>query len=327
VDEFERIDRLIAPLASGHPGTYGLANDGAVFACSAGNELVLTKDMMAEGVHFLPDDPPDLVARKLLRTNLSDLAAMGAAARGYLLGLALDANRDDTWIASFFSGLAQDQEIFGITLLGGDTILSERGVLTLSLTAIGEVAAGRALTRSGAQAGDIVAVSGTIGDSALGLMVLQEKLAALGPQSAAFLGDRYRLPQPRLALGAALIGLARAALDVSDGLLADAGHIARRSGLRVELDWPQVPLSAAAREAVDARPDLRGNIVAGGDDYELLFTLPEAHWPDIERLALVCDTPVTRIGRCVAGEGVALLDAGGAELATFMRGWRHGSRE
>lgn len=327
MDEFQRIDELIAPLARGHAGTFGLANDAAVFAHAAGNELVLTKDMMAEGVHFLPGDPPDLVARKLLRTNLSDLAAMGAVGRGYLLGLGLDAGRDDAWIAAFFAGLAQDQEHFAITLLGGDTILAEHGVLTLSLTAIGEVAAGRALTRSGAQVGDIVAVSGTIGDGALGLMVLQERLSGLGSRSAAYLAGRYRLPQPRMALGAGLVGLARGALDVSDGLLADAGHIARRSGLRIELAWADVPLSAAAREAIGAQPDLRETIAGGGDDYELLFTVAEERWPEIEDLARDCGTSVTRIGRCLAGEGVALLDAEGTELATAIRGWRHGSRE
>ena len=325
MDEFERIDRLIAPLARGHAGTFDLANDGAVLSHAPGNELVLTKDMMAEGVHFLPDDPPELVARKLLRTNLSDLAAMGAVARGYLLGLGLDGRHDESWIGAFFDGLAQDQEIFGITLLGGDTILVRSGVLTLSLTAIGEVTAGTALTRSGAQPGDVVAVSGTIGDGALGLLVRQGKLPALDAEHARFLEDRYRLPQPRMALGEGLIGSVHAALDVSDGLLADAGHIARRSGVRVELDWSSVPLSAAALQALHHAPDLRQTVIGGGDDYELLFTVPEERWPTVQEISRTCATPVTGIGRCVAGEGVVIRDEDGAEIATALRGWRHGS--
>ena len=324
MDEFQRIDTLIAPLARGHAGTFDLANDAAVLAHAPGNELVLTKDMMAEGVHFLPDDPADQVAKKLLRTNLSDLAAMGAEARGYLLGLGLDGRHDDAWIAAFFRGLARDQEIYGVTLLGGDTILADRGVLTLSLTAVGEIKAGTSLTRSGAQVGDVVAVSGTIGDAALGLLVRRGGLGALDPEARAFLEDRYRLPQPRMALGAGLVGLGHAALDVSDGLLADAGHIARRSGLHISLDWAEVPLSEAARAALDHDPSLRETIVTGGDDYELLFTVPEQGWPAVMQLSQACNIPVTRIGRCAPGEGVSVRDATGVDFSPESRGWRHG---
>ena len=324
MDEFQRIDTLIAPLARGHAGAFGLANDGAVLAHAPGNELVLTKDMMAEGVHFLPDDPADQVAQKLLRTNLSDLAAMGAQARGYLLGLALDGRHDDAWIAAFFAGLARDQETFGITLLGGDTIMAEQGVLTLSLTAVGEIAAGASLTRSGAQVGDIVAVSGSIGDAALGLLVRRGGLDALDPAARAFLEDRYRLPRPRMALGAGLVGLAHAALDVSDGLLADAGHIARRSGLRIALDWDSVPLSQAAGKALAVDPSMRVTVVTGGDDYELLFTVPQERWQTVMQLSRLCDVVVSRIGRCEEGQGVCIRDASGVDFAPESRGWRHG---
>ncbi|MDA0220621.1 MAG: thiamine-phosphate kinase [Proteobacteria bacterium] len=326
MDEFERIDAMIAPLARGHAGTFDLTNDAAVLAPSPGNEIVLTKDMMAEGVHFLPDDPPEQVAAKLLRTNLSDLAAMGARARGYLLGLGLDGGRDEDWLARFFEGLAQDQTLFDVFLLGGDTIVARKGILTLSLTAVGEIRAGAALTRSGAREGDIVAVSGTIGDAALGLLVRRGELGGLSAGDRAWLEDRYRLPQPRMALGQGLVGLAHAALDVSDGLMADAGHLARRSGMRIELAWDQVPLSAAARRAVGMAPELRDTVVGGGDDYELLFTLPQERWDALLRVAQDCDTPVTRIGRCRAGQGVAILDASGENFAPAIGGWRHGEQ-
>lgn len=325
MDEFDLIDRLIAPLAAAEPGTYGLANDAAVLAPSPGREIVLTKDLMTEGVHFLPDDPPGLVARKLLRTNLSDLAAMGARARGYLLGLCLDRGRDETWLAAFFDGLRRDQEEFGVVLMGGDTIAVPSGVLTLSLTAVGEVVVGGALTRSGAGEGDLVCVSGTIGDGALGLLVRRGGLQSLAPEDRAFLEDRYRLPRPRLALGQSLVGRATAALDVSDGLLADAGHIARRSGLRLELRWPDVPLSEAARRAVEADPGLVASVVGGGDDYELLFTVPPERWASVREAADACGCAVAAIGRCGAGEGVILRDGTGADITPAGAGWRHAS--
>lgn len=324
MDEFERIDAMIAPLARGHAGTFDLTNDAAVLAPTPGNEIVLTKDMMALGVHFLPDDPPELVARKLLRTNLSDLAAMGARARGYLLGLAIDGDRDEAWLGGFFAGLAQDQEIYEVVLLGGDTIVARQGVLTLSLTAIGEMPAGTALTRSGARPGDIIAVSGTIGDGALGLLVRQGKLHPESDDDRDFLEDRYRLPQPRMALGAGLVGLASAALDISDGLIADAGHLARRSGLRIALEWPRVPLSPAAGRVLQGDAALRSTVVGGGDDYELLFTLAEEHWAELQDVAAACGTSVTRIGRCLAGQGVSILDTAGADFAPAKGGWRHG---
>lgn len=325
MDEFERIDTLIAPLARGHAGTFDLTNDAAVFQPAAGNEIVLTKDMMAQGVHFLRDDPPDQVARKLLRTNLSDLAAMGARARGYLLGLGLDGDRDEAWLESFFNGLAQDQRRFDVVLLGGDTISVAGGILTLSLTAIGEVEAGRALTRSGAAPGDIVAVSGTVGDGALGLLARKGSLDMPQGLLRDALVDRYRLPQPRMALGMALVGVASAALDVSDGLLADAGHIAHRSHVAIALDWPRVPLSDAVEEALRRQPGLRAEVVSGGDDYELLFTVAEERWPGVVAAARASATPVARIGHCTAGSGVTIRDADGVDFTPEATGWRHGA--
>ncbi len=235
--EFELIARYLAPLAEGEPGALGLRDDAAVISPPAGRDLVLAADALVEGVHFLPTDPPGLVARKLLRVNLSDLAAMGARPCGYLMTAAWPKGRAEAWIADFAAGLARDQEIFGIGLLGGDTT-GTPGPLSLSLTAVGTTPSGRRLERGGARAGDSLYVSGTLGDGALGLRVLQGALDGLDTAERDWLIDRYRLPRPRLALGESLLaqGLASAAIDVSDGLVADVGHLAAASGLAARIE-------------------------------------------------------------------------------------------
>jgi len=322
VDEFDLIDRLIAPLAVAD-GARGLTDDGAVLTPTPGMELALTKDLLTENVHFLADDPPGDVARKLLRTNLSDLAAMGARPLGYLLGLASDGRRDDVWFRAFVDGLADDQDRYGLSLLGGDTISTASGVLTLSLTAIGEIPAGQSLARSGARPGDHLAVSGTIGDGAFGLLVRRDVLSGLSDKSRAFLVRRYRLPEPRVALGAALLGRAHAALDVSDGLVADAGHMARRSGLAIEIDQAAVPLSSAAREVIDRDPSCWPAALTGGDDYELLIAFDPGRTGELRDMAAQSGTDLTIIGRCLAGRGIRILDADGLELQIDGSGWRH----
>ncbi|MHA1600076.1 MAG: thiamine-phosphate kinase, partial [Alphaproteobacteria bacterium] len=322
--EFDLIDRYFAPLAAGTPGAFGLGNDAAVFDPAPGNSVVVTTDAMVEGVHFLPDDPGGLVARKLLRVNLSDLAAMGAAVRNYVLSLALPPKLDETWVAAFADGLRVDQDEFGINLLGGDTVKTP-GPLTLALTAFGEVPVGMALTRSGARAGDDIYVSGSIGDGALGLKALRRELAGLAEADRAALADRYHLPRPRLALGQALAAqrLATAALDISDGLVADLGHITAESGLAAEINAAAVPLSPAARAALDSDPALREVILGGGDDYELLFTAPPGAAEAIAALAAALALPVTRIGAMSAGSGVRAVDEAGAPILLKKAGWSH----
>ena len=315
--EFEFIAARLRPLAAGTAGALDLQDDAALLDPPAGMTLVLTKDAMVAGVHFLTDDPPGAIAKKLLRVNLSDLAAMGASPVGYLLALARARETPETWLAGFCQGLAEDQAAFGIGLLGGDTV-STPGPLTLSLTAIGQLPKGQALRRSGARAGDDLYVSGTLGDGALGLRVLQGKLDP-PPAARDFLIGRYRLPQPRLALGQALRGLAHAALDVSDGLLADLGHILEASDVGAELWADQLPLSAAARDL----PGARDAALAGGDDYELLFTAPPERCDDVSALARRLDLPLTRIGQLKAEAGLRVLDAAGREIHSERTGWQH----
>lgn len=310
--EFALIARHFRPLAG--PGALGLGDDAALLAPPAGRELVLTVDAMVAGVHFLPDDPPDLVGRKLMRVNLSDLAAKGATPLGYLLTVSAPRGTPDAWFAGFAAGLAADQAKFGITLLGGDTT-STPGPVSLSLTAIGHVAPGQMIRRAGAAAGDEIWVTGTIGDGALGLAVAQGRLV----DPSGHLLDRYRLPRPRLGLG--LAGIASAGMDVSDGLVQDLGHLCRAAGLGAEIEATLVPLSAAARMA---GPDWLSTCLTGGDDYELLVAVPPARGVALQQAAQAAGMPVTRIGRFHAGAShVMVRGPTGEEIRLNRPGWSH----
>lgn len=323
--EFERIDRFFAPLSRGAAGAFGLTDDAALLPAAApGSAWVVTVDALVAGVHFLPADPPDLVARKALRVNLSDLAAMGAVPYGYTLALALpkDLPTPEDWLAGFANGLRSDRREYGVHLLGGDSV-STPGPVTLSVTAFGTVPEGRALRRTGARAGDDLWVSGTIGDSAIGLKLLAGELADPGDDDG-FLAGRYRLPQPRTALGPALVGLATAALDVSDGLVQDAGHMARRSAVALQIEAEAVPLSEPARRWIDRSPMLRHDVLTGGDDYELLFAAPYSARDAVAAAAAGAGAAVTRIGRVAAGEGVQVVGTDGRRLDGLDRGgWNH----
>ena len=320
IDEFERIRLFFAPLAA--LGGLGLLDDAALVDCRAGRQLVITADAIVEGVHYLPDDPPDTVARKLLRVNLSDLAAMGARPLYYLLTTALPATRKADWVAAFARGLNEDQQRFEVSLLGGDSVASS-GPAALSLTAIGEVALGMAVRRSGAVAGDQIWVSGTIGDACLGLDVLRGAHSYLAAEHRAALASRFRVPEPRVELGPRLVGLAHAMIDISDGLLADLGHICETSHVAAHIELNALPLSAAARAIMDREPDLRASLAAGGDDYELLFTAAPSASNAIEQLSAELHLPITPVGLIEPGEGVRLLDAGGLVIPVAESGYRH----
>ncbi len=314
--EFELISRLFVPLAT-EPGALGLTDDACLLEQKAGCDLVVTTDAMIEGVHFLGSDPADLIAGKALRVNLSDLAAKGATPAGYLLAIAVPRSREYAWLECFARGLSDDQKAFGVSLLGGDTTATP-GPLTLSVTALGYVPAGTMIRRSGARSGDGVYVSGTIGDAGAGLALLKGELQA--GTDAGFLVGRYRRPTPRLALGQALRGIASAALDVSDGLLADLGHIAEVSKVRITVEADRIPRSEALRRLWVGRDGIVRAATAG-DDYEIAFSAPSD--PAVLAAGRKAGVPVSRIGRVEAGQGVVLVDGAGQEIPVGRTGFVH----
>jgi thiamine-monophosphate kinase len=328
-DEFRLIARYFAPLARGFPGAYELLDDAAVIAPAPGHELVVKTDGIIAGTHFLPEDPPDLVARKALRVNLSDLAAKGAVPRAYMLDLMLPATVTEAWIAAFASGLALDQDEYGVHLIGGDTDATP-GPISAAITAFGEVPAGCIVRRGGAHAGDTLFVTGTIGDAIFGLEALRGNLPELDAEQAAFLADRYRLPRPRVTVGPRLIGLATAAADISDGLVADLRHICDVSGLSAVVEGHRVPLSPAARAAAAIGKDGLSAALTSGDDYEILFTAPPGSEGDVVELSRSLGIPITPIGRMSrcseADTTVAVLDTDGRPIALGREGWTHFGR-
>jgi thiamine-monophosphate kinase len=320
--EFGRIERFFRPLAALFPGAYGLTDDAATIAVPPGEELVLTTDAIVAGIHFLPTDAAQDIARKALRVNLSDLAAKGARPLAYTLTLALSRDTPDLWVEQFATGLAEDQAQYGIALAGGDSV-STNGPIWASITAIGLVTAGRMVRRSGAQPGDKVFVTGTIGDSALGLAALTGNLD-LPADDRAILGDRYRLPQPRNAIAAALTEWAHAALDISDGLAADFGHLCKASGVAGEIQAAAVPLSAPVRRILAGAPARLQDVLTGGDDYEILFTAPIESAGRLTEAARDRGVPIHEIGSITAGDGnIAIIGADGQPIALDRAGWTH----
>lgn len=318
--EFERIRRFFAPLAG--PGGLGLRDDAALVDCGGGRRLVVTADAIVAGVHYLPQDPPELVARKLLRVNLSDLAAMGARPLHYLLTTALPPELGPDWLARFAAGLREDQRRFGIDMLGGDSV-GTTGPAVLSLTAIGEVVVGKEVRRSGAKIGDFVWVSGTIGDAFLGLKLLRGAYPELQPEHRDYLIGRFQIPEPRTELGPLLSGLAHSMIDVSDGLLADLAHICEIARLAAVVELCLVPLSPAAQTIIAEDAAIRPRLTAAGDDYELLFTAPAKAAGSLVALSSRLGIPITMIGKIEPGSGVQLVDADGRVVPVETIGYRH----
>lgn len=325
--EFDVIAALFAPLSKSAAGSFNLKDDAATFDVGAGNETVVTVDTVIEGVHFLPDDPPGLIARKALRVNLSDLAAKGARPIGFLQALSVNTSVTDAYLEQYAKGLAADVEHFNLPLLGGDTT-SGPGPLAVSITALGAIPKGKMILRSGARPGDLLCVTGTIGDAALGLSVLRAKLKIASREHVAALVGRYRLPEPRLTAGAALLGKASACLDISDGLVADVGHLCTASGVAAIVERDKIPLSNAARAAVTLEPHCWQQVLGGGDDYELAFTIPTAMSAMLEQLAQEARVPMTVIGRIIAPDdaklgSVTVLDRAGKPVAVPAGGYLH----
>lgn len=320
------IARHFAPLATA-AGALALTDDTAFYTPPPGFDLVLTKDAVAAGIHFLPDDSGSTVARKALRVNLSDLAAKGAAPVGYLLALGLPDGWTENWLADFAAGLAGDQEAFGVSLYGGDTIRTvERTVV--SITAFGLVPAGRMVRRGAAQPGDRLFVTGTIGDAALGLKLrLDHALAGrlgLAAGDAAHLLERYAHPQPRVAAAATVREHARAAMDVSDGLVGDLAKMAKTSGVAIRLEATRVPLSSAAAAAVAAEQGLFDTVITGGDDYEIAAAVPPERVAAFIAGCAAAGIGATEIGAAVPGPpGVTVFGADGGPLPIGRGSFSH----
>jgi thiamine-monophosphate kinase len=307
------------------PGAFGLGDDAAVLK-ALGDDIVVTTDAIVEGVHFLSNDPPDTVARKALRVNLSDLAAKGATPAGFVLTLALR-SAEDAWLASFARGLGEDIGLFGCPLLGGDTV-STPGPLMISVTAFGRVPAGKMVHRSGAKPGDRVVVTGTIGDAALGLDILKGGAVAkaLANDAAAneMLVGRYRIPQPRNVLAKVVRDHAHAAMDVSDGLAGDLAKLCAASGVSAAIDAQSIPLSAAAAALLARGTVGIEALVAGGDDYEILCTIPEADFEAFAEGAGLVGMAVTSIGTVIADTSPPrFLDGQGREIALARLSYSH----
>ena len=313
--ESELIKRYFAPLC--HPDmSFGLSDDAAFLDLPDDMRLVMTKDMLVADVHFFANDAPDLIARKALRVNLSDLASKGAEPLGYLLGLGLPLDWTEDWLACFCDGLGSDQQAFSFPLIGGDTVKSPER-LTLSVTAFGQVPRDKVILRRNAAPGDQIYVTGTIGDSALGLLLRREadRYGALDAEDRHFLLDRFLLPQPRMKYRSLLRRFATAAMDISDGLLGDAAKMSAAAGVALHFNDAAIPLSRAAQNMLRLCGISRDVALTGGDDYELMFCASEQSHDAIMASAAELELDITRVGYVTEGEGVFLLDQTGKELA------------
>jgi thiamine-monophosphate kinase len=315
------IARFFRPLAT-DAGALGLLDDAATLTPPPGSDVVLKADAIVGGVHFFPDDPPDLIAKKALRVNLSDLAAKGASPAGFLLSLALPASVGADWLEAFARGLGEDAKAYGCPLMGGDTDRTP-GPLTISIAAFGLVPCGTMVRRAGARPGDRVVVTGTIGDGALGLLVRRDPATAerwrLDAAQRDHLIERYLLPRPRNALAQALRQHASAAMDVSDGLAGDLGKLCAVSGVAADIDVARVPLSDAARGAVASDPSLIETVLTGGDDYEVVATVPAAAMDALKAQADAAGVALTEIGTIRADRPRAIFLGPAGEPLLFKR--------
>ena len=322
------IARYFAPLTTGLPGAYGLKDDAASITPPAGHDLVVTTDALIAGVHFFPDDDPADIAWKALAVNVSDLAAKAATPIAYSVALALTRSTDEAWLKAFTDGLGAAQALLGICLSGGDTTASPAGPIMISITAFGSVPAGRMVRRGGAQAGDSLFVTGTIGDGALGLFIragsLESTAWPLTDAGRRALLSRYLRPTPRLALRDALLAHANAAMDISDGLAIDCARMCAASGISARIEAACVPLSDPARAVVGSDPALVETILTGGDDYEVLAAIRAGEEDAFIHAAMVAGVDVSRIGVLEAvGDGLSIIGPNGAKMMLSRLGYDH----
>jgi len=315
------IARFFGPIAT-DPGALGLSDDAAFIKPPPGTEMVLKTDAIVGGIHFFTEDPAAAVAQKALRVNLSDLAAKGARPLGFLVSLALPKEIDEAWLAGFASGLREDAAAYKCPLFGGDTVRSP-GPIMVSVATFGSVPDGRMVRRAGAKAGDHVFVSGTIGDAALGLRLRQGASWPLDDKQREHLKSRYLLPRPRNALAQAVLDYASASMDVSDGLAGDLAKLCRVSKVAAAIEVARVPLSEAAQAAIAHDAGLLEPALTGGDDYEILCTVPPANIDRFRVAAMAAKTAVTDIGTIADGEGAVFRHPDGATLAFSRASFSH----
>jgi len=320
--EFGLIETYFAPLTKSVEGAFNLGDDAAVVVPPAGKSMVITTDTIVEGVHFFSDDSPGDVAAKLLRVSLSDLAAMGSVPAYYNLSIAMTKLISDQWLEKFTNGLKADQDKYGIFLIGGDTV-STLGPLTLTVTAIGFNEVGKTLRRNGAKIDDDIWVSGSIGDAALGLKVAQGKLNHISEAQKKYLVNRYKRPDPRIELVPNLVSGVNAAIDVSDGLIADLSHICSESKVGADIHISSIPLSRAVRSVIKHEPSYLELVLRGGDDFELLFTADRSIRDSFQPISKNLDINLTRIGSIVDTRSVRIFDHSGVEFLQKINGYTH----
>lgn len=319
--EFSMIEEVFRPLAEVNHFSFGLSDDAAIMQLDSNQDLVVTSDAMADGIHFDSYTPAADVARKLLRSNLSDIAAMGGIPISYTLTTALPEHYRDTWIEEFAEGLKVDQKNFGVSLIGGDTISSRS--LVLSMTLLGRVDSNQTLRRNGALAGDALYVSGTIGDAGIGLSITKNKPNNIDTASKKFFLDRLHKPSPRLELGQSLITLSSAAIDVSDGLIADLEHICAESKVAATVWLESVPISEAAKNFINGDSGANVARLSAGEDYELIFTAPDYSAENIALISKQLGVQITHIGSISEGRGVTVIDRDSEEVFLSSKGFSH----
>lgn len=323
MDEFTFIKKYLAPLTFQNPAALGLMDDAAVLPVKAGFDTIITKDAIAQDTHFFKNDNPANIARKLLRVNLSDLAAKGAEPYCCFLALLMPKDTSEDWLKTFSQGLHSDLQEFNFFLAGGDTVIYD-GPVVLTLTAIGYAPTGKVLKRNGAKAGDLIFVSGTIGDSYLGLKQLQSKhqVIDINVEIDTPIG-RYLLPDPRIKLGIHLRNIANSSADISDGLYADLSHICECSNIGAEIFLEQIPLSDYGRKALREDKDFIKKAITSGDDYELVFTAPANLQEKIAFLARELNLNITEIGKVTQGNEINIIDKNGEKLQLQTKGYTH----
>lgn len=309
------------PLTKKGAPAFSLKNDAAVYSPNPHKDIIITKDALVADVHFFSTDDPALIAERALRTNLSDLAAMGAEPVGYFLSLAFP-NKNfkvEQWLAAFCRGLENNQKLFKWSLWGGDTVATS-GPVTISVTAIGEADKGKHLTRSGANVGDSIYVSGTLGDAAAAVKIIENRIDF---EESDYILNRYYRPFPRLKLGKSLVNIASAALDISDGLIGDLSHICQHSNVGAQVYQEKIPISNAFSNLLETKPDYNSLAWAGGDDYELLFTVPPENEQRLAQLPKCQYHDITKIGEIIAKQKIVLLDERHTEINIDNSGYRH----